>query len=452
MATLLKHSLINTNSFRSVGYYEFSADVFGNNMYFNYWSKFARSTKVLPIEFQTSVSGLEVILVGLRLFAPKMSFLDEDNLQKKSFRESELKKYLISLKHNNFGVMDNLFNLFPRLKTGAQGSDVVTFFSSITTETIVNHLFDLQIKSVKSIDFDRNVIIVGVGSNEFDGETIDLAMTSESIPQSATDVIPIFVPKSGINVMVNERTGERKINTKNIYTTIGYKAKQAELNIGFLNNVTGLIEHVNVLTVGLYGAIPGSGEHLVPEEKAEIATAIAKKKPTDSVVKLNKRSTTFALRAIAEEIGLELRDTSVVFICGEHDKVGRDQRYHTFNDKNGFEFGYPRYSKSYISVVVNVVDDLPNEYTKYSPEDTEEISSSRAISLHNIITNFRVGGVFEPAIPSHTEIINDVVTQKVLACVRETSLELFGNDTLISEQSISEVEWKSLSTEFVHIY
>ena len=117
-----------------------------------------------------------------------------------------------------------------------------------------------------------------------------------------------------------------------------------------------------------------------------------------------------AVRAVYEEVGFTLEDLTShgifnIYFIGVDDKPGRDYRYWPFG-KNG-EYGYRRKSISYMFCVLwsrEPPKTLP------TPADVSEVSKVFIISIADANAEFRAGGLYPPAFPSHERMYRKMVS------------------------------------------
>jgi hypothetical protein len=344
-------------------------------------------------------------LVGMKLFDDVYDPVH--GISRQIWRENILKDYIRMLIAENLGAMDTFLYFFPELnggKKGAQGSTVANYFNSMDIRTVTCHLFELEIKSVSEAS--EHCIKVNVGSNEFNGKTLDFFLIPEFGEQTASDVVPILVVKNSKVMYTNTDTNISGIYEESLYTVLANKAKQPYVKFTFSDG-----EVLEVLSIGLYGTAI-AGETLTPDEKKSL-TDVWSKFDQNSILKVDSMSGSTAVRTSKEELGLKCTDDVTMYLIGKDDSYYRDKRFFEIR-YNGKMYGYDRKSTSYVFVIVKVVEVINNNF---NPEDTDEIESTRVVSVANAIKNFDIGKKYEPAFSSHVTIFRDIVCPKLLNCL-----------------------------------
>ena len=195
-----------------------------------------------------------------------------------------------------------------------------------------------------------------------------------SLPQEAVDVIPVFTDDS---------MGDR-------FVVLGYKKKSDNVTVTFEDK-----EPITMLSVGIYGHVI-FGEHLETSEKAkmEMIHATANGNYPFSI---NDKEISPVLRTLLEEGGFALSANQCKCKYVGMDNVkGRDIRYGTFGE--GGMFGYERTSFSY-TVRVDISGKPPMSVPE--PVDTKECSKGVIITYEEAMREFKEGGKYPPAFPSH---------------------------------------------------
>jgi len=275
-------------------------------------------------------------------------------------------------------VKMNIFNLLTAMKDNKLGFfDYFWFIPSSKdvhtyTEKYIQIVMDsLYYEPVSSSQHYGTVNIRSYLNPEF----IKTAYIKDnSLPQEAVDVIPIFTDDS---------MGDR-------FVVLGYKKKSDDVTITFEDN-----QSISLLSVGIYGHVI-FGEHLEPSEKAKM-----EKVHFDAngvyPFSMNSKEISPVLRTLLEEGGFELKNSECkCMYVGKDDMKGRDIRYWTFGE--GGMFGYERTSFSY-TVRVDISGKPPVSIPE--PLDTKECSKGVIITYEEAMLEFKSGGKYPPAFPSH---------------------------------------------------
>jgi hypothetical protein len=327
-------------------------------------------------------------LVGCNLFHP-MTVMNFDVL-----------KFMQFLVAHDFGLYDQLLWLF------LPNADAI---GQIDQYQIINHLLTLRIHEV--CETTVNHTRIKVTSDELrsilrtpDSDQqpcIEMFLHFQTAPQEALDLRLLFVDKVNSPVAASGCT--------KLYTTVGHKKKSPTTVVHCLERYANLGREqcsviIDVLQIGLYGAIIGAGEHIERTESDEIWRIIREQSyelSTRGYIPIKKSSgiNQMLLRATKEEITAdEIPISSSSFIVGVADEEGRDPRY-AQHEYDGITYGY--YRPSMCVLIVTVYEGTLSLFL-LPPTDVAEVSETvRIIALDDVINEFREGGSLLPAFPAH---------------------------------------------------
>lgn len=206
--------------------------------------------------------------------------------------------------------------------------------------------------------------------------------TSTSLPQEAADAIVVGVVK-GVDGL------------SHLWPVLGRRMANPPTFVHFTGESTISVQNKDGYIL--------FGEQLLAEKKKGLEETYNKFiKNGKSHMAISDHAASEALRAAAEEGGLKLAGKVRAFMLVKDDAPRRDIRYSTYIDEeSGVEFSYLRGSASYSILLLTPAirnDDLPE------PEDGGlygECQKGKVVSELVALTEFRVGGIFDPVFPSH---------------------------------------------------
>lgn len=379
--------------------YEFVTEVGRSKVYFSYWP--APSSDVFASDFDQNN------LLESKLFNDGYDPIH--GISRQTWRENILKDYIRMLIANNLGTMDTFLYMFPELnngKKGAQGRTVSEYFNGMSIQTITDHIFGLTVKSITNVT--DKCITVQVGSDKFEGKTLEFFVLPSFGEHTATDVVPILVMDGTKPIFENQRTYATGFYKKQLNTILTFKAKQPIVRFEFSDGSV-----LEPLSIGLFGPAI-AGETLTPDEKKIVAESY--KSFTGSVMRVTGIHAKSAERTLMEENGFEFTDGEnnvEVFLVGKDDKNHRDPRLFDL-EFEGKRYSYNRKSTSYVYIAVRHAKKV-NE--QFKPQDTEEIGALTLVTIDNICKNFGNGYGCKPAFDSHVRILNEIVIPRIGKCL-----------------------------------
>jgi hypothetical protein len=242
--------------------------------------------------------------------------------------------------------------------------DFLWFLPNIDVHTVEN-IFSWLTSLYFAVDENANVLIKSSIKSDFQ---VSVHLKSRSLPGQAIDAIPIF-----------------KTKDNQLFVSLGYKKKPKCVEVVFPH----FVERME----GLSGFVL-FGEHLEPSETKRMDELYEKFVTNgNKSIELNKHTSSPAYRALMEEGGFELED-STAFYVGKDATPGRDDRYWWKFDG----YGYERVS---ISHMVTIIVSGTPPASLPEPKDTEECSKGVILPVEVALAEFRVGGKYPPAFPAH---------------------------------------------------
>lgn len=306
---------------------------------------------------------------------------------------NQFKTYLYFLATKHFGFNDFIGYLLPKADFPLTGAGILRFLQS------------LQVKECQLEPTHHKLTITSTIDPKF---SATFYARAQSAPQLANDVSVYYCARPQI---LNDRIIDQQITTGKLpmLTTLGFKRRAPELKIVFDE------ESIYVLSVGLFGALYGAGEHLEKEEIPKIKELLGSREQIERLrtghwIPLSSKDA-IVDRALAEEMGISVQGLKAhKLIVGIHDRPGRDPRY-WFHQFEGEVYGYQRYSISYLIAVI-VEFDLKQTITINPPADAAECSAARAVQLNQLLEQFTLDGEYRPAFPVHVEQLH--LVRKIL--------------------------------------
>jgi hypothetical protein len=188
---------------------------------------------------------------------------------------------------------------------------------------------------------------------------------SQSLPQEAIDVIPIF------------DDGTTK------YVALGYKKVSPSIFITLDSHT-----EINLLSTGKNGYVL-FGEHLEQSEKSLIYELSSRF--TGTPIEMTKREISSSLRALFEEGGFDVADCMGKFYyIHEDSRPGRDDRYWVYEAGDTI-FGYKRESTSH-TILLYIEGTPPKKLN--TPNDTQECSTGIILKDSEALEILIDGGAF----------------------------------------------------------
>jgi hypothetical protein len=283
----------------------------------------------------------------------------------------QLRSFVDSLRRKDFGLTDVFWFLSQALQQDTTGQAIIGWMRSlyIASYAMEKGLGVITIKSEADATFEKKAYA-----------------HDESLPQEALDTPAVLVGDDGKIMMV-----------------LGKKAKAPVTAINFPEGP------ISLLKVGLYGSVI-VGEHIEPAEKAGLFAALDRFKQSGApFLELAQKAAGAAVRALAEESGIQLGDGAArYFMIGEDTQDGRDPRYW----KCGSLYGYPRKSRS-VMIVVVLTCQMPAEMP--DPIDRVECEKASLFPLDFVLHAFHRDGKLKPAFDAHVRQLSAVA--KVLPAI-----------------------------------
>lgn len=304
------------------------------------------------------------------------------------------------LQTKNFGFVDFLGYVLPLGKKpdGTVDRNMISPAFDLTPDNIFSWLLSLK---VIDAEIEKTHQKLTIGSDRDPEYKLTLYAQENPGPQEATDVSVYFYKKPqdvNKNATHTDLDYLIKNNKITLMTTLGYKNRSPEVKIKFPGY------ELQVITIGMFRWLYGSGEHLEPDEaqqmrailevnKDRIAAGIPVELPATEKI---------SSRALQEECGIDLENQRAYkFIVGVHDKEGRDPRYWS-HEFEGYRFGIKRASMSVlVAVLISFKSD--SDIIIDEPTDPAECSKPRLVTLQSLVPKFTVGGEYSPAFPAHVE-------------------------------------------------
>ena len=188
---------------------------------------------------------------------------------------------------------------------------------------------------------------------------------SESLPQEAIDVIPIF------------RDGNKK------YVALGNKKISSSVTISHGDDF-----HKSMLSVGKHGFVI-FGEHLEQSEKEEIKEIASSFNGTP--IEMKERSLSAPLRTLFEEGGFNIdKGMGKFYYIHQDSRPARDDRYWVYETEE-FVFGYKRDSVSH-TILVLMEGQMPEMMN--DPNDTYECDKGTVLLDSDAIDVLLDSGAF----------------------------------------------------------
>jgi len=255
-----------------------------------------------------------------------------------------------AMKERDFGFFDN-FWFVPKTFPVYTLENIKTWMHSLVYVPESDTMFYKRYAIKSKLDPTFNLVVF---------------VKSQSLPQEAIDVIPIF------------DDGMSK------YVAIGQKKISQPVSISTQERV----HPITLLSTGKYGFVI-FGEHLEHTEKQVIYDVASRF--TGSPIEMTQREISSSLRTLFEEGGFSISDCSGKFYyIHEDSRPARDDRYWTYETDDNV-FGYKRISTSH-TIVLHIKGQAPE--TLNDPDDIQECSRGIVVKDSDAIDLLVDSGAF----------------------------------------------------------